>query len=534
MKLKSILLTVLAILGLTAATMAQQWTTKAPMNFARSGHCAAVHNGLIYVFGGSSTITGTWVSETEVYNPTTNTWTIKASIPTPRSEMACAVVNGKFYLIGGYNPAFPGNSYPGALSTMEEYNPITDTWVAKSPMPNSRSTLSACEINNLIYVVGDWPFATGIMEIYNPSNDSWTTGVSSLTGRMNSNSVVKTSNGFYFIAGKVAAPNGNSTSIISKKNEFYDLTLNTWTIKSELPQATFTGSSCLDNNKIHYIGGTIAYQPEIISNNHFIYDISSNTWTPGPSMPTSRTLVTVVSLNNKIYAIGGTNSSFQSTNINEEFSVCQNNLSLTPFLNSVSIGNTSTFTATTSDPNPSYVWQSDLGQGFQTLNNFGNYSGVNTATLNIANVQLSEHNQPFRVISTSANCIDTSNVAIINILDTCITNVTVYDTLLTTVTDTLIINATITEINPPNNQNSLSVFPNPAHTHITINYGNFNSMGGYTLKIINAIGQTVFTTPINQQTSYINLSTWTGRGIYFVQLIDTQNNTIENRKIVIQ
>ena len=47
-------------------------------------------------------------------------------------------------------------------------------------------------------------------------------------------------------------------------------------------------------------------------------------------------------------------------------------------------------------------------------------------------------------------------------------------------------------------------------------------------------GQTVFTTPINQQTSYIDLFTWTGNGIYFVQLIDPQNNTIENRKIVIQ
>ncbi len=213
---------------------------------------------------------------------------------------------------------------------------------------------------------------------------------------------------------------------------------------------------------------------------------------------------------------------------------CSNNTSVNPQINTLNTGAIATFTATTSDPNPSYVWQSDFGQGFQTLNNFGNYSGVNSATLNIANVQLSEHNQPIRVISTSGNCIDTSNVAVINILDTCITSVTVYDTLLTTVTDTLLINATITGLNPPNNQNTLKIFPNPTNTHITINYGNFNSMSGYTLKIVNAIGQTVFTTPINQQTSYIDLSTWTGNGIYYVQLIDTQNNTIENRKIVIQ
>jgi hypothetical protein len=211
---------------------------------------------------------------------------------------------------------------------------------------------------------------------------------------------------------------------------------------------------------------------------------------------------------------------------------CNNNTNITPQSNSLMMGNTATFAASTTDPNPSYVWQSDLGQGFQTLNNFGNYSGTNAANLNIANVQLANHNQPIRVISTSGNCIDTSNVAVINILDTCL--VTVYDTLLTTVTDTLVINAQITGINPPNNLNTLKVFPNPASTHITIDYGNFNAMSGYTLTIVNSIGQTVFTTPINQQTSYIDLSTWTGNGIYFVQLIDPQNNTIENRKIVIQ
>jgi hypothetical protein len=239
---------------------------------------------------------------------------------------------------------------------------------------------------------------------------------------------------------------------------------------------------------------------------------------------------------------------------------CANNTSITPQTNSLATGSTATFTATTTDPNPSYVWQSDLGQGFQTLNNFGNYSGVNTATLNIADVQLPNHTQPIRVISTSGNCIDTSSVAVINVLDTCITSltindtittqvfdtifvtqiiydtlqVTVYDTLLTTVTDTLVINALINGINSPNNLNTLKVFPNPASTHITIDYGNYNAMSGYTLIIVNSVGQTVFTTPINQQTSHIDLSSWTGNGIYFLQLIDPQNNTIENRKIVIQ
>jgi hypothetical protein len=213
---------------------------------------------------------------------------------------------------------------------------------------------------------------------------------------------------------------------------------------------------------------------------------------------------------------------------------CSNNLTISALTNQLQTGSTATFTATTSDPNPNYIWQSDFGQGYVTLNNYGNYSGVNTNSLSISNVQLSEHNQPIRVISTSGECIDTSNVATINITDTCI--VTINDTITTliSVTDTLVINTLITGLTPPNNSNTIKVFPNPANSHITIDFGNFESMNGYTLTITNSIGQTVYTTPITEQSSYIDLSTWGGNGIYFVQLIDTQNNTIENRKIVLQ
>jgi hypothetical protein len=213
---------------------------------------------------------------------------------------------------------------------------------------------------------------------------------------------------------------------------------------------------------------------------------------------------------------------------------CSNNLTISPLTNQLQTGNTANFIATTSDPNPNFVWQSDFGQGYVTLNNYGNYSGVNSNSLSISNVQLPNHTQQIRVISTSGECIDTSNVATINITDTCI--VTINDTITTliSVTDTLVINTLITGLTPPNNSNTIKVFPNPANSHITIDFGNFESMNGYILKITNSIGQTVFTTPINQQSSYVDLSTWSGNGIYFVQIIDTLNNTIENRKIVLQ
>jgi hypothetical protein len=149
---------------------------------------------------------------------------------------------------------------------------------------------------------------------------------------------------------------------------------------------------------------------------------------------------------------------------------------------------------------------------------------------------------------TDGNCADTIwfNSNYIKTTDTCIVKIndtvkiTKYDTVKVTrydtikVTDTLVINAILSGVSAPNNTNRLLIYPNPAKDHITIDYGVFGRMSGYTLKIVNTLGQIVFSTPINQQTSYINLSTWTGKGMYYVQIYDASNTLTENRKIVLQ
>jgi len=88
--------------------------------------------------------------------------------------------------------------------------------------------------------------------------------------------------------------------------------------------------------------------------------------------------------------------------------------------------------------------------------------------------------------------------------------------------------------NPITYSNTIKIFPNPSNDHITIDYGDFASLNGYQLRIDNSLGQQMFQSAINQQTSYISLSTWTGNGLYFVHIIDPQGNTIDIRKIVLQ
>jgi hypothetical protein len=176
--------------------------------------------------------------------------------------------------------------------------------------------------------------------------------------------------------------------------------------------------------------------------------------------------------------------------------------------------NTNSFVLDTNIVAPSYTWSTG-----QT----GNSITVNPNTL------------PYVWVS-NGSCRDTVffNSQAATVYDT--VTVTTYDTITTSiaVTDTLIINAVLSGLNPPNNTNTLQVYPNPARTHITIDNGNFALMNGYTVRINNTLGQTVFSQAVNQQQFFIDLSGWTGSGFYYLDLLDPQGNSIERKVIVVQ
>ena len=138
------------------------------------------------------------------------------------------------------------------------------------------------------------------------------------------------------------------------------------------------------------------------------------------------------------------------------------------------------------------------------------------------------------------NCLQIDTITVydtittnVTIYDTITTNITTYDTLLVSVTDTLFINTSL-GLPAPNNTNTIQVYPNPANDHITIDNGNFALMSNYTLKIENSLGQQVFSSLVNQQQFYVDLNGWSGNGVYFLKLINPQNNIVTIRKIVLQ
>jgi hypothetical protein len=106
-------------------------------------------------------------------------------------EFTASAVNGKIYVIGGCNNK--GTDFTNVL----EYDPVKDTYTQKTSLPvigkgNWRGgrggwqMLSACVINNLIYVFGGYVvYPEGnYVGVYDPATDSWTRMADMPTGRI--------------------------------------------------------------------------------------------------------------------------------------------------------------------------------------------------------------------------------------------------------------------------------------------------------------------------------------------------------------
>ena len=115
--------------------------------FGRGG---GVVNGLLYVIGGAiGSSAAVPVGTVEAYDPTTNTWSTKAPMPTPRHMVGVAVVGNILYAIGGHG-ADSGN----LVTTVEAYDPISNTWSTKAGMPTPRAHFGATEADGTIYAIG--------------------------------------------------------------------------------------------------------------------------------------------------------------------------------------------------------------------------------------------------------------------------------------------------------------------------------------------------------------------------------------------
>ena len=136
---------------------------------------------------------------------------------------------------------------------MKLYDPITDRWISKTPMPTGRHHAASATVDNKIYVSG----------------------------------------------GRIA---GSSPLVNVNVNEMYDTETEKWTTVEPMQSKRSGIAAASVNNNIFVFGGedlTRTY------GNNEKFDTQDGKWTSQEPMPTSRHGLAAVSINNRIFVIGG-------------------------------------------------------------------------------------------------------------------------------------------------------------------------------------------------------------------------------------
>jgi len=258
--------------ALSSVDVEDSWVSKTPMNEARWGLSVAVVNDRIYAIGGSTQkgappYTGGIVGINEEYDPATDTWSFKAPMPTPRYPFNLVIYQNKIYCIGGSIT----NGGP-KTGVNEVYDPLTGKWETKDSMPTPRGSFATAVYQNKIYCMGGSTEngVSGVNEVYDPTTDVWETKAAMPTAK--SVDAVVVNSKIYLIGG---GPNNTL-------NQVYDPATDSWDIKAPMPTKAY-GASVVVDNKIYVVGGS--YSGDQFYTLTQIYDPETDKWIQGASPP---------------------------------------------------------------------------------------------------------------------------------------------------------------------------------------------------------------------------------------------------------
>jgi N-acetylneuraminic acid mutarotase len=156
------------------------WATSLPLPQPRAGPAAAALGGLLYVAGGFDADAGEPTNSMVVYDPKHPAWKSVAPMNQRRDKLRLVASGPHLYAIGGTD------SDGRSLTTVERYDPVSDSWATMNPMVESRGLPGVVETRvggrRVLVVVGgaetnaqgDLVSARRTTEVFDPATGQWT------------------------------------------------------------------------------------------------------------------------------------------------------------------------------------------------------------------------------------------------------------------------------------------------------------------------------------------------------------------------
>lgn len=263
------------------------WQKLSNMPITTADETVAQVNGIFYILGGYNNGASNPLNSNYAFNPATNTYSQKANMPTLRWGPISATVNNKIYVLGGQN-----NS--GGSSANEMYDPTTNTWTTKAPLPYGMGNqgITGCTDGTNIYLSYN-----GKLYTYNPVTNTYAQK-SSLPHAVLSWATCSYANGKIYIVNGYENGAKNYTQI-------YNIATNSWAQGAPSPFATYGSlrESPVVGNSLYIIQGQRANAE--FTSAAYMYDIAHNTWTEKSFGPHAADGVAGGVYNGKIYTFGG-------------------------------------------------------------------------------------------------------------------------------------------------------------------------------------------------------------------------------------
>lgn len=268
----------LLILIITAPCLAfaqNTWEKKAAFGGDKRSRCVAFSIGNRGYMGLGEDTADVERNDFWEYDPGTDTWTQKASLPAVgRRDAVGFAIGTKGYVGTGIDA--PESWLGNNLNDWWEYNPVTNTWLARATYPGSPSyggIYFGCGfvIGNYGYVLGGKQAAsnyTNNLYRFDPATNTWSTMNQFPGGTRYAMSA-------FSVNGKAYAGLGTDENILQTDWWEYNPAGNTWTAKASFPgSGRFAASGFAIGPKGYVLGGTNGgYQDEL-----WQYDVASNSW----------------------------------------------------------------------------------------------------------------------------------------------------------------------------------------------------------------------------------------------------------------
>jgi len=120
---------------------------------------------VLFAIGGRPLDPGRNYDLVEAYDPATDRWTPRSPMPSRRGGLAAAALEGKIDVVGG-------EARSSVFANHEVYDPAADRWAAAPPLPVARHGLAAAAVGGRLYVIGGGPkpgFAqTDAVDVFTP------------------------------------------------------------------------------------------------------------------------------------------------------------------------------------------------------------------------------------------------------------------------------------------------------------------------------------------------------------------------------